>query len=163
MSIKSKDGSESYVGQVVKVYSKEERVMSDMWDTAFYAVVRVSGFYEVKSLGYRDFCQNNDVATVDAAPEEIAAYEAFVKAESEAAAKKRQEEADAKERITVNIGKMVEVVRGRKVAKGTIGQVFWMGQNQYGWTVGLRTSDKLDEKGRFADVVFVAKGNVEVV
>jgi len=35
----------------------------------------------------------------------------------------------------------VIVSRGRKVAKGTTGQVFWIGDKGYGPTLGLRTAD----------------------
>jgi hypothetical protein len=35
----------------------------------------------------------------------------------------------------------VVVARGRKVAKGTTGRVFWMGDRGFGLTVGLRTTD----------------------
>jgi hypothetical protein len=51
------------------------------------------------------------------------------------------------------VGATVEVVRGRKVQKGTVGQVFWMGDNGFGISVGLELED--------GSKVFTAAKNVE--
>lgn len=56
-------------------------------------------------------------------------------------------------------GKQVEVVRGRKVPKGTTGEVFWVGESNYGyrttWRVGFKTSE--------GEKHFTAASNVETL
>lgn len=59
------------------------------------------------------------------------------------------------EAARVRPGKTVMVVRGRKVAKGQSAVVFWHGQTQYGWRVGLELVS--------GERVFTDAGNVEVV
>ena len=164
MSIVKKNGTETYAGKVVEVYSKVIQVMSDMWDDEIRAVVlEDDGTYSTKSIGYRDFARDNDQAKVDATPEQIEVYKTF-KANEEAAYKARMAaEAAAKETATVKVGKMIHVVRGRKVAKGTAGLVFWLGHNQWGKSVGFRTSDNKGADGRWSDVHFTSLGNVEVL
>jgi hypothetical protein len=56
-------------------------------------------------------------------------------------------------------GDVVEVYKGRKIPKGTIGTVFWSQCGQYGTKLGLRTSEEKDESGKWKDVVFVALNN----
>lgn len=41
------------------------------------------------------------------------------------------------QRLSVDRGKTVEVFKGRNVPVGTRGRVFYMGENMYGWRVGL--------------------------
>lgn len=52
-------------------------------------------------------------------------------------------------------GKLVEVVRGRKVQKGLVATVFWYGETRWGWSVGLELAS--------GERVFTSAGNVEVV
>ncbi len=59
-------------------------------------------------------------------------------------------------------GDRVRVVKGRKVPKGTEGTAFWIGSNHYGTSVGVALSDRKDDRGRFADVQFIAWANLEV-
>jgi hypothetical protein len=47
----------------------------------------------------------------------------------------------------------VEVVKGRKVAKGTVGEVFWVGDNGFGVSVGLSLTN--------GEKVFTAIKNIE--
>ena len=54
----------------------------------------------------------------------------------------------------VEHGKVMQVVRGRKVPKGTEGRVFWMRDGR----VGLALSDRKDARGYHADVVWVDAG-----
>lgn len=49
-------------------------------------------------------------------------------------------------------GAIVEVWKGRKVAKGTVGEVFWIGDTQFGTRIGLK-----DEAG---DIHWTAASNV---
>jgi len=90
-------------------------------------------------------------AVVDATPEVQAAYAAYTA--------ERQAEARARARLErlaeVRTGKLVRVVRGRKVAKGTLGIVHWVGDGTYGERVGLT-----DAAGQ---AHWTASSNVEVV
>jgi hypothetical protein len=69
-------------------------------------------------------------------------------------------------------GDIVTVIRGRGATKGTKGKLFWIGSARvYGgysrWSqktsvkIGIATSDRKDEKGRNADVVWTYIANVE--
>jgi hypothetical protein len=52
-------------------------------------------------------------------------------------------------------GQTVEVVRGRKVPKGTAGEIVWVGVDSFGKArVGIKTAD--------GETVFTAQSNVEV-
>lgn len=62
---------------------------------------------------------------------------------------------DKEEAERISMHKLVRVVRGRKVPKGTEGEVFWMGDSGYDMSVGLRLID--------GKKVFTAMKNVEAV
>ena len=64
---------------------------------------------------------------------------------------------------TITKGDKVKVVRGRKVAKGVVGKVFWKGQTKFGVSVGIALSDRRDASGKWADVAFTSPSNLEVV
>lgn len=90
-------------------------------------------------------------AVVDASASVRAAYEAYLVVQAalaEAAEEKRDQN-------TVRRGKVVVVARGRKVPKGTQGEVFWIGNNGYGDSVGLVLAD--------GSKVFTALKNVDVM
>ena len=55
----------------------------------------------------------------------------------------------------VERGKVVKVVRGRKVPVGTVGEVFWVGESRWGYRVGLKDGE--------GNKHFTAETNVEVV
>lgn len=67
----------------------------------------------------------------------------------------RKDQADKEEAERISMHKLVRVVRGRKVPNGTEGEIFWMGNNGYGMSVGLRLID--------GSKVFTAMSNVQVV
>ena len=48
---------------------------------------------------------------------------------------------DAMWLLTMGKGSRVEVYRGRKVAPGTRGEVFWVGEGDYGTRLGLKDDD----------------------
>lgn len=141
------------VGETVKIVTRDERIMSDVWDYCSYAVnfdgTKISEVY----IG----CGHDGKvaeAVVDASPATIAAYEAFVaNAAREAEERRLQAEAE-REANTIRKGKTVRVVRGRKIAKGTEGRVFWYGQTQFGMRVGIELANGTKE--------FTAASNVEV-
>lgn len=121
-------------------------------DSDFYAVVWEAGATEPKRIFYattRGWSYPNGAA-IDATPEIMAAYKAYLDAKAEAARIARAAAALAR----VERGKVVKVVRGRKVPVGTVGRCFWVGEGHYGLRVGLENAD-----GR----VFTAATNVEVM
>lgn len=176
-----------FIGKVLKIKVECERVMSDVWEDIRRALVfspetvgqRTNGehspiqeteycWIHVSGGGYSE-CVGEVV--VDAPQEVIENWERM-----ETEKKEREEKAywerkaqDSRERL--ENGKVVEVVKGRKVKKGTKGLIFWIGNNGYGESVGIATTPKKGKKtGRngkeydsYLDVVFVASGNVEVV
>ncbi len=105
---------------------------------------------------------NHENVEYDATPEVKAEWEAY-KAEQEKIRQQKEREyaeADRKYRAeqeakTPTRGKTVKVVKGRKVAKGLEGRVFWYGQTQFGYRVGIELAD--------GKKVFTATSNVEVV
>ena len=139
-------------------------------DSDFYATVwnPVKGCPECVEYASTRGWSNPNSATPDATPEVRADYEAWSKAQAEEA-RKRQAEIEAK---TPSIGKLVKVVRGRKVAVGTIGRIFWMGEDtKYSssrWAksttkIGIALDDAKDARGRYANVAWTYAENVEVV
>jgi hypothetical protein len=88
---------------------------------------------------------------VDASPEVKEAYAEYVAAAERKAAAERAE----REMKEVRKGKMVKVVRGRKVPVGTSGVCFWRGDSKFGERVGLKDSA--------GTVHWTALSNVEVV
>lgn len=142
-------------------YTRCERVMSDIYADVSYCMVwnPETGRTEAICLGHHfELCSTFGHATVDvdaatqATIDELAA-EAARKAE--VARKAAAEAATAKALVDahnrVEHGKVMRVVRGRKVPKGTEGRVFWMRDGR----VGLALSDRKDARGYHADVAWV--------
>lgn len=48
--------------------------------------------------------------------------------------------AQEKENSTIRVGKKLQVIKGRKIQKGTIGECFWFGDTKFGKSVGIVTS-----------------------
>jgi hypothetical protein len=130
-------------------------------DSDFYAYVWNWEKQEPEEIFYATtrFPSTGANAVVDATAEVVAAYDAYraKKAEQKAAA---QAVEDAKQ---IAVGKKVVVARGRKVPKGTVGKVIWLGQGDWGWRAGVATSEKKDATGKYADVVWTAAKNLDVV
>lgn len=169
----------TYEGRVLSVYSATERIMSDVWEEVTHAVVyspetkgqKVN--YQIQETDYLDVvvgCTGNYMqfysAKVDA-PEDIIKKWKFDCEQATIRQQQAQKEADAKRsRSNIANGKIVKVIKGRKVKKGTIGFAFWNKQTQYGVSVGIAlTNEKVKKGGReiYKDVVFVAMENLEVV
>lgn len=75
---------------------------------------------------------------------------------AEQARASREAEAARKEMFRLyGRGSTVKVVKGRKVPLGTEGEVFWLGDKGWGWSVGLKTAE--------GEKHFTALGNVESV
>ncbi len=148
--------------RVLSVASREERVMSDVWDSVMRATVwnpetgQPESVYVTDGNSSSNGCRS--FAEVDALPEYQAAYAAYRAAEAaEKAAQQAKYEADkrAAEAREPKKGRRVKVVRGRKIPVGTEGQCFWMGDTRYGTRVGL--------KNDAGETIWVDAKNVEAV
>jgi len=134
-------------------------------------VVAVESYYDDGQTDYYAYVWNEKSLSVESAgpcsygtavdgPAWVAAFYALAKAieksareaANRAARLKREEEDEA---CRVSYGKEVKVVRGRKVPKGTVGRVFWVGESKFGRRVGLELASGARE--------FTAVCNVEVI
>jgi hypothetical protein len=132
-------------------------------DSDFYAVVwnPVTGRpEEIEYATTRGWTYANS-ATIDATPGIRAEYDAY----RATLARERQEARDALEAATPYAGKIVRVVRGRKVPVGTVAEVIWYGAGRdyghrarYGGTPPMRVGLKVNGERVFTDA-----GNVQVV
>lgn len=110
----------SYVGAVLSLEIKD---WSDDWDNV--AVVWTGEGIDKVVYGTTRGVMNGS-AEVDATPEVLAAYAAYcAKHKAEADARYAEELA-----ARPSVGKTVKVVRGRKVPKGTVGEVVWYGKGR---------------------------------
>lgn len=146
-------------------YRREERVMSDIYADVSYCQVwnPATGLAETVCLGHHfELGITFGAATVDATPAIMATF----KAQQEAArlahedAERKLAEAREQERKLAahnrpEKGKIMQVVRGRKVPKGTIGRVFWLDDERNPCRVGLALSSAKDEQGRYLKVAWV--------
>lgn len=129
----------TFTGAVVEVYTRTVQVMSDEWDIGTYAMVEDpagSGDFVEKFVGYGG---DGDFAGVDADDDVMARYATF---KARTVAKRRDDDAKrhaeraadeaAARARTVGRGDFVEVFKGRKVPKGTVGRVIKTGISRYG-------------------------------
>jgi len=124
-------------------------------DSSYHAVVIGEAGYERIGLGW-----DSRGADVNASASEIAAYAAHKAAQHEAwhaaqLAQAAQTEAWQESRA-VKRGKLVIVARGRKVAKGTVGVVAWVGDSDWGTRVGLAIPG-------VDGLTYTAIGNLDVI
>lgn len=123
-------------------------------DSDFYAMVWDEESQTIRKIGYgttRAWTYPNN-AVVDATPE-VQAKAAAWQAERDA---EKAARLAAIEAATPRKGKTVEVVSGRKVPLGTVGQVFWIGQDRFSG------KDRLGIKAG-VETYFTAASNVKVV
>lgn len=124
-------------------------------DSDFYAVVWNPEKGETEKVYYAStrFPTYHNSASRDATPEVLGAYEAWARRKDA----ERQAANAAKEAATPKVGKTVRVVKGRKVPKGVVGEVFWTGRDQFkgGLRIGIQTTT--------GERHFLAGSNVEVV
>ena len=131
----------THQGRVLLLETRTERIMSDVWDSVTVAIVwddAANTPSEVYLGGHESGWDKQ--AEVDATPERIAAYQAWLNAQEAErdAMRTARLEADAELRIReVKLGCPVVVVHGRKIPKGTTGRVFWFGEKKYGVRVGF--------------------------
>lgn len=148
----------TFDGLIIGETSRTVQVMSDVWDTGRFAIyVDADGSVKEYGLGVSEFGYEGSV-TVDASPETFGkAFDYFYGIELDKANREfdRHVSNVVADAASVAKGKDVVVSRGRKVAKGTTGRVFWMGDNGWGVSVGIETAD--------GNRVFTAAKNVDVV
>lgn len=99
---------------------------------------------------------NRPVVVVDAPDHIVEAADKFVDGKIRAKIPEVLAAMNEDRAATFTNGDKVEVVGGRKVKKGTVGHVFWIGDSGYGVSVGVRFSDTKDARGRYVDVQFIA-------
>jgi hypothetical protein len=146
----------TYAGAVLGTTGRDVRIMSDVWAWITYARVWDGTNILEVAVGNSEF-GDDATAVVDATPEVLAAVAVYEAAAGKAHAKlmvAASIDRVVAEASRVAVGKDVTVVKGRKVAKGTTGRVFWMGASTYGYRVGLALAD--------GSRVFTALSNVEV-
>jgi len=121
-------------------------------------------YFDVDSATFKEHCTGYAPSgiVVDAPAEIMAAYEAEVAAKRALAIAagmrysiRTDIEDAAREAATPWSGKTIQVVKGRKVAKGTVGVVKVRHDGPYGWSVLLTLTDGTE--------VWTSETNVEVV
>lgn len=106
---------------------------------------------------------NRPVVVVDAPDHIVEAADKFVDGKIRAEIPKVLAAMNEDRAATLTNGDKVEVVGGRKVKKGTVGHVFWIGDSGYGVSAGVRFSDMKDARGRYTDVQFIAPRFLKIV
>lgn len=168
---------EKYKGRVLKVVDEErEARFSDY--SEYYPARRVTVWDEEqgKPLTFDALVIKNQFALwgVDADYETVAAYREWVRLVGGPATAKAHAE-DARQRVlnrgneevakiltpSLQRGQVLTVYKGRKFPIGAKGRVFWWGDNRWGMTVGLATTERKDAKGKNLDVIFVALDNLK--
>lgn len=150
MAILHKDGTITHSGLVVSIHSHWQMSMDI---DEYFATVWNAAKKQTDVIYYGDNYNGmgRNAAIVDISEETAPEYFDYVRA---CRAQQLANELEA-ERNRLARGKRVCVRRGRKVAKGTIGEIFWIGNNGYGESVGIKTDS--------GDKHFTASKNVEVV
>jgi hypothetical protein len=153
--IKHKDGSITHVGQVLGV--------SEYWNSSMDIMSYSARVWEegtVKTIPVYDDYSNPEGAkiVVDATEEVKIAYMEWL----ERNRIRREAEEAALEAAIPRVGKTVEVIKGRKVAKGTTGKVFWKGIDKFK-TNRWATVYRLGVKTEQGETIWIAEDNVKVV
>ena len=161
------DKTTTYVGCVVATYTDVKRVMSDIYADVYYAIVwdvASNSFKHVEYASAFELQSRQGTAIVDASPTLAAQWTAEKKRVADerelaraAAARTALQAHLEKMHNMPTAGKRMVVCRGRKVAIGTSGVVFWLRDGR----VGLRTSDRKDARGKWMDIVWVNASNLK--
>lgn len=118
------------VGVSVDSLWETDRHYAIVWDEAADRADRIdtgTRHWGGASGGFAQVTIDADYATIRKAAARVAA-----------AARSTRELENLEYAARLAKGKVVEVYRGRKVAPGTTGELFWMGEGTYGMRVGLK-------------------------
>jgi hypothetical protein len=156
----------TYAGKVLRIFNEDYRAMSDVYTYASFAVVWEGG-KEIKVMVNANFeCDDScGHATVDATPAvllevEVVRAQAAIVENSRVSLLREKAAEDARKRP--EIGRIVKVVRGRKVPLLTTGLVFWQG-TQYGeLKIGISPSG-VKVGNKYTDAIWIAAKNVEAI
>ena len=145
-------------------FTRCERVMSDVYADVSYCRVWNPTTKTVKTvtLGtHFELCFKYGNAEVDAPAHILKAVELQEEVAQQAAQQVHQERLEREAREAAlhdwhipQRGMLMQVVRGCKVKKGTIGRVFWLDDFRSPTRVGLATS-QVKVNGRYRDVAWV--------
>ena len=152
----------THVGRVLEVYRADYRAMSDVYTIATFATVINDDMSTTRVVVNANFeCDTSEGhAEVDAAPELRVAVEAKAELARIIAQDERRQAIEAEEKKRPVKGKVMRVVRGRKVAKGTVGKVFWVRDGR----VGLEPLDaQRDARGYCTNPIWVNAEYLEPV
>lgn len=145
-----------YKGCVIDMFEHNGRDDSD-----FYAVCWDEKEGKVVTVEYDTTrCGGGGVAEIDATDDVLAKVYRYYKAKAKQAFDSYVNEDLAK---AISKGDEVEVVRGRKVAKGSVGKVFWIGTcyNQFSYRTEERVGLIINGEKVFLPLEYVAKCNWE--
>lgn len=146
------DTGVQYIGCVLDTYEHNGRDDSD-----FYAVCWDEELGKVVTVEYDTTrCPAGGTAQIDATESVIAKVYRFYKRSVTKSFDERDNETLAK---IIHKGDEVQVIRGRKVAKGTIGKVFWIGTcyNQFSYRDETRVGIVVGEQKMFVPIEYVIK------
>ena len=153
--IRHKDGSVTHVGNVLGVSTTWYDSMSI---TSYYARVWEEGTVKTVHV-YDDHSDRKGAEIVVDATEEVKTE--YMEWVVSSRVRKEAEDAAA-EALIPRVGRVVEVVKGRKVPKGTTGKVFWKGVDKFK-TNRWSTAYRLGLTTETGETVWVAESNVRVV
>jgi hypothetical protein len=150
------DAGVQYVGCVIDTFERNGHEDSD-----FYAVCWDEEQGRVVTIEYDTTrCPAGGTAEIDATEEAIRKAYRYYKADAKELFDKIANEQLAKK---FSKGDEVVVVKGRKVAKGTIGKVFWIGDcyNRFTYQNESRVGILVGEEKVFLPLEYVIKNNWE--
>ena len=156
----------THEGLVVEdAWRREQRVMSDVYADVSYCRVwnPETKMTEVVNIGtHFECCNTFGKATVDAPADILEERDRQVAAANlqRVLAERSAAEIAVAERKAAMVnfperGKVMRVVRGRKVPVGTVGEVFWMDNPRRPTRVGLALDNTRNAKGSYANVAWV--------
>lgn len=153
-------GREYFKGRVISKGHEEFRIMSDVWEVFPVAYVLTDDMKAKRIV----LNQDGDEATVDCPQDLMDFHEEIENVRAIGRYFLSAEGRQTDDHYNVGKGDYVEVVKGRKVRKGTIGKVFWMGRDNYAnLKVGIAVTDRKDHRGFHVDVEWTALSNCRKV
>lgn len=150
------DAGVQFVGCVIDTFERNGYEDSD-----FYAVCWDEEQGRVVTIEYDTTrCPAGGTAEIDATEDVIRKVYHYYKKDATKTFDKYDNIRIAK---AISIGDEVVVVKGRKVAKGTIGKVFWIGDcyNRFSYRSELRIGIQVGEERVFLPYGYVVKNNWE--